>query len=77
MDVGVCMCEWYVYAGAGAGWGGGLGRGKCTGKESFRGSDAAEVPAAFLSVLKDGFKAHVTLLSLFVYKPSPLLLEFN
>lgn len=35
---------------------GGLGRGKCTGKESWRDSDVAEVPAAFLCVLGDRFK---------------------
>lgn len=59
-------------------WGrGGPGRGKCTGKDSLRGSVAAEVPSVFLCVLEDGFMEHVTLLSLFVYRPSPLLLEFN
>lgn len=30
-----------------------------------------------VSFLEDGFTEEVTLLSLFVHKPSPLLLEFN
>lgn len=77
MDVGVCMCEWYVYVGVGAGWGGGFGRGKCIGKEFFRGLDVVEVFVVFLSVLKDGFKAYVILLFLFVYKFFFLFLEFN
>lgn len=69
------VCE----SGLCAQWGqGATGRGKCTGKDSLRGSEAAEVPSVFLCVLEDGFTEHVTLLSLFVYRPSsPLLLEFN
>lgn len=73
MDVGVCMCEPVCTL---RGWGG-LKRGKCTGRESLRGSDAAEVPSVFLCVLEDGFTEHVTILSFFVHKPYPLLLEFN
>lgn len=70
----VCVCV----SGVCTQWGwGGLGRDKCTGKESLRGSDVAEVPADFLYVLEDGFVESVTLLSFIVYKPSPLLLEFN
>lgn len=64
----VCVCvsavctQW--------GWGA-LGRGKCTGKESLRGSDTVKVASAFLCVLEDGFTEHVTLLSLFVHEPFP------
>lgn len=72
------MLVYVRVSGVCAQWGwGGLGRGKCTGKESLRASDAEAVPAAFLYVLEDGFTEDVTRLFLFVHKPSPLLLEFN
>jgi hypothetical protein len=70
----VCVCVSGVCTQRG--WGG-LARGRCTGKDSSRGSDAAQVPLLFLYVLEDGFIEHVTLLSLFVHKPSPLFLEFH
>lgn len=66
----VCACVSGVCA-AGVGR---LGRGKCTGKGPVSGSDRGSSRACcfFCNLEED-----VTLLSLFVNKPSPLLLEFN